>query len=108
MFTPPPLELPKFFDVSEPIQDWQAGCNGNNDHKSNAGRNAGHESKIEQSKEESNAGLDSFFDDFTLAPKPPSNDTQKKGKQKKHTDNDQQVLVSYKLLALSASSVAFA
>jgi len=78
-FTPPLMELPKFFDESSELyQNGHTDCNGSNDH---------------ESKEESSTGLDSFFDDFALAPKPPSNDAETQGKSKKHTDNDRQVLV---------------
>mmetsp|Transcript_2242 Transcript_2242/g.4826 ORF Transcript_2242/g.4826 Transcript_2242/m.4826 type:complete len:592 (+) Transcript_2242:118-1893(+) len=80
-FSPPLMELPKFFDEASfglgPQQNGNSECNGNNDNKP---------------KEEDPGGLDSFFDDFALK-EPPSNDMQPKGKSKKHTDNDAKILV---------------
>jgi len=111
-FTPPLMELPKFFDegaVPVPIRNGHAECYAPNN-------NTGHESKTKaresketsrdresndneskkEEEEEDSSELDSFFDDFAVAPKPPPKPpppTKQQAKPKKHTDNDRQVLV---------------
>mmetsp|Transcript_311 Transcript_311/g.688 ORF Transcript_311/g.688 Transcript_311/m.688 type:complete len:645 (+) Transcript_311:134-2068(+) len=78
-FTPTLMEQPKFSDKAPASKkNGKTECNGHNDH---------------ESKEESSAGLDSFFDDFAVASKTPTNDAPKQRKPKKHNDNDGTVLV---------------
>eukprot|EP00580_Thalassiosira_gravida_P019610 CAMPEP_0201662086 /NCGR_PEP_ID=MMETSP0494-20130426/4283_1 /ASSEMBLY_ACC=CAM_ASM_000839 /TAXON_ID=420259 /ORGANISM="Thalassiosira gravida, Strain GMp14c1" /LENGTH=766 /DNA_ID=CAMNT_0048140373 /DNA_START=189 /DNA_END=2489 /DNA_ORIENTATION=+ len=114
-FTPPLMELPKFFDdVAVPIRNGRAECyapnnNGHDESKSVARESKSvaqepkesaqepKESNSNESKEEEedSSELDSFFDDFAVAPKPPPKPPPKKpqAKPKKRTDNDRQVLV---------------
>lgn len=92
-FTPPLMELPKFFEDNNNSQHLNNGyaesaahCNGNNGHHD------------EPKKEEDNGagGLDSFFDDFKLASKSVPDAQQKEARpqqQQNNNDNDERILV---------------
>mmetsp|Transcript_24624 Transcript_24624/g.53094 ORF Transcript_24624/g.53094 Transcript_24624/m.53094 type:complete len:646 (-) Transcript_24624:185-2122(-) len=88
-FTPPPMELPTFFDeTAHPKQNGAKMCNKSNDN----GKPKEGKPKDVKPKEEDSSGLDSFFDDFALA-LPPKPDAQEQTKPRQKRDNDANILV---------------